>query len=256
MDNTSGRRWARFALIFGAVMSILGNEAHTVLTDSPVSLLLRMVLAFIWPAGLFVAVEVFVRVNWRPKFIDYAARFVMMGPVSTVAAVVSYQHLHSLMLLGSEDWFSAMIGPVAIDGLMIGGTVALLAIRAATIAPAGDASAAMERLEKVAQEQEDWSRAAEMELAQEIESEQEKQIRPAAPRVSRSLWDAAKTIEMIVDGAKDVDVKATTGASPTTSGRLRKVTKMLRADPRAAVDPKVEKVLPEHIAMIRELVSK
>src|SRR3954470_5328157 len=117
MQNTSGRRWARAALIFGAVMSILGNEAHTVLTDSHVSIVLRVVLAFIWPAALFIAVEVFVRVNWRPKFIDYAGRFIMMGPVSTVAAVVSYQHLHSLMLLGGEDRFSAMIGPLAIDGL-------------------------------------------------------------------------------------------------------------------------------------------
>jgi len=72
-----------------------------------------MVLAFIWPAGLFVAVEVLVRVNWRHQFIDYAGRVIHDGPGQHGRGGGQYQHLHALMILGGEDAFSAAIGPLA-----------------------------------------------------------------------------------------------------------------------------------------------
>lgn len=127
--RVSGQGWSRLALGFGAAFSVAGNVTHTVLVDSPVSLILRIPFAVAWPLALFIAVEVLVRVPWRRRLLDVLGRLVLILPVSAVAAVVSYQHLHQLMQLSGEDGFSSTIGPLAIDGLMMGGTVALLAIR-------------------------------------------------------------------------------------------------------------------------------
>jgi hypothetical protein len=249
-DNSSGRRWARFALIFGAAMSVLGNETHTFLTPGAVNLPIRVVLAFIWPTALFVAVEVLVRVNWRNRFIDYAGRAVMMIPVSMVAAVVSYQHLHALMLQGGEDSFSAAIGPLAIDGLMIGGTVALLAIRAASLVAVTlesiDAPELDEALDRWVDQhgadqhpEEDWSRAAEVELGQAMLADEIAPVSPAplerAPRAPRATWNAAEVCELAVREVKAGEASAQTGIGQSTYGRYLKVARILKADPRASV---------------------
>lgn len=257
MKTNTGKGWARFALIFGAAASILGNETHTVLTPGPLDLIIRMVFAAFWPAALFIAVEVLVRVPWRKKFLDFAGRALMLIPVGIVAAVVSYQHIHSLMIMGAEDPVSSTIGPLAIDGLMIGGTVALLVIRAlSTVEPVTDIAPAIERLERLADEHTsgDWDRAAEIELGQQMI--EIAPTSPAAPRAPRSGWDARKLAELIVDGAKDAQIKDATGASPTTAGRFRKVAKALQSDPRAAIDSAREKVHPDHVAIIRDLVTR
>jgi hypothetical protein len=120
-------------------------------------------------------------------------------------------------------------------------------------------TAPLERLEALEQEQtaQDWSAAAEIELAPEITAEQIAPTSPAVPRAPRATsWDVARTVEMIVDGAKDPEIQAATGASKTTAGRFRKVAKQLQADPRASIDSAAEKVRAEHVQMIRELVSR
>jgi hypothetical protein len=274
IGNSSGRRWARFALIFGAAMSVLGNETHTFLTLGAVNLPIRIVLAFIWPTALFVAVEVLVRVNWRNRFIDYAGRAVMMIPVSMVAAVVSYQHLHALMLQGGEDSFSAAIGPLAIDGLMIGGTVALLAIRAASLVAVAlepiDAPELDEALDRWVNQhgamrneleehsEADWSRAAEVELGQAMLADEIAPVSPAplerAPRAPRATWNAAEVCELAVREVKAGEASAQTGIGQSTYGRYLKVARILKADPRASVEG--EKVPSAHVAIMRELVSK
>lgn len=126
----SGQRWAYCGLVGGIGFSILGNVTHTVLAQSGVAMAIRVPLAVIWPVFLFVAIEVLVRVDWRERFIDHIGRAVLWVPVGMVSAVVSYRHLHSLLSLADpQDWFSALIGPAAIDGLMLGCTAALLSIR-------------------------------------------------------------------------------------------------------------------------------
>jgi len=254
-DNTSGRRWSRFALGFGAVMSILGNETHTVLTPGHVSLAIRTALAIIWPVALFVAVEVLVRVNWREQFIDYAGRVIMMGPVSIVAAVVSYQHLHALMLLAGEDGVSALIGPVAIDGLMIGGTVALLAIRARSLAEA----------ELPVQHEIGASQPIDPDFA--VWDEEMRQIEPISPapvsappaepkiRAPRAQWDARRVCEMAIEGRKASEANAETNIGQSTYGRYIRVARTLTADRHAPIGPEF-KVPVEHVAIIRELVAK
>jgi hypothetical protein len=248
-DNESGKRWSRFALGFGAVMSILGNETHTALTPGHVGIVIRVALAAIWPVALFVAVEVLVRVNWRAQFIDYAGRFVMMFPVTVVAAVVSYQHLHALMVLAGEDGVSALIGPVAIDGLMVGGTVALLAIRAASL------------IEPVAL-------TDELSISQPIDPDfqawtEELAIEPISPtpqmetkqRALRARWDARRVCELALDGAKASVATEATGIGASTYARYLAAARILQSDPRAAIEP-AKKVPAEHVAILRELVTR
>jgi hypothetical protein len=244
IDNQSGKRWARFGLGLGATLSILGNETHTVLAHSHVNLIIRVVLAFVWPAGLFVAVEIFVRVAWRRRLIDYLGRFILLGPVSAVAAVVSYQHIHALMLLGGEDTFSALAGPVAIDGLMIGSTVALLAIRAAALA-APDETPALE-----VPALDDWDTAIdELTAAEPVSPAPSGIVRTRTPRGQVNPRQE-QAVAMLIDGA-DKPAILTSGISPATYGRLAKVHRELHDDPHAVIDPATAKVRPELIDTIR-----
>jgi hypothetical protein len=256
MQNTSGRRWARTFLALALFVSVVGNVAHTVLADSSISLWLRVPGAVIWPLFTFGGIEIVVRMVWERSFTHRLGRNIILLP-AIPAAITSYQHLYSLLLMMGEERFIAAIGPLAIDGMMIGCTMVLLFTRPEV--PLLDVTAPLERLEALEQEQaaQDWSAAAEIELAPEITAEQIKPISPAVPRAPRAVsWDVARTVEMIVDGAKDPEILAATGASKTTAGRFRKVAKQLQADPRASIDSAAEKVRPEHVQMIRELVSR
>lgn len=253
-DNTSGRRWSRFALGFGAVMSVLGNETHTILTPGHVNPVIRVALAAIWPVALFVAVEVLVRVNWRAQFIDYAGRFVMMFPVTVVAAVVSYQHLHALMVLAGEDGVSALIGPVAIDGLMVGGTVALLAIRAAgltaTPLPVQDEVSVSQPMEP------DWEKwDEEFDRLNDTVPVSPAPAEPARARGPRAKWDARTVCELAVDGTRPGPASEQTGIGQSTYRRYVRVAQILQADPRAEILP-AEKVPAEHVTILRELVRR
>lgn len=249
MDNSSGKRWARFGLGIGATLSILGNETHTILVDSRVNLIIRIVLAFVWPAALFVAVEIFVRVAWRRRLIDYLGRAILLGPVSAVAAVVSYQHIHALMILGGEDGFSALVGPVAIDGLMLGSTVALLAIRAATLI-----TPTPEPIEQEIEvpELSDWDSAID-ELTAEVTPVVE-QFKEAArtTRTPRGQVDPRQetAVALLIDGQDRASVM-TSGISPATYGRLNKVYRELRDNPHAVIDSAQAKVRSELIDTIR-----
>lgn len=262
-DNTSGRRWSRFALGFGAVMSILGNETHTVLTPGHLNLAIRTMLAIVWPVALFVAVEVLVRVDWRRQFIDYAARVIMMIPVTVVAAVVSYQHQHALMQLAGEDTVSALIGPVAIDGLMVGGTVALLAIRAASLLSQRLIVSGPEDIPDLSVQDEigatqpidpdfqAWTE--ELELSAPISSApQDATVRTRGPR---ARWDARRVCELALDGVKAGPASEETGIGQSTYARYLAVARTLQADPRAAIDPS-RKVPAEHVSILRELATR
>jgi len=74
-------------------------------------------------------------------------------------------------------------------------------------------------------------------------------------RGPRAKWDAAKVIRMIMDGAPKGEVLSATGISPASYGRLLKVSRILREDPRAVILPE-EKVSAEHVSMMRELVGR
>lgn len=131
---SNGQGWARAAVAVGAVLSIAGNATETVLTTSPVSLAIRITIAIFLPVIVFIAVEVFVRVAWRRTTLDFIGRAMLITLPSFGAAYVSFGHLFSLSRLSGADEIAASANALAIDGLMVGGTVALLAIRAARLA--------------------------------------------------------------------------------------------------------------------------
>ncbi|MEU5156732.1 DUF2637 domain-containing protein [Glycomyces sp. NPDC021274] len=126
------RRGASFAawLAFGIgiIISVSANVGHIwfVTQPSDEALVSAMVFAAFWPVALAVAVEVLSRVTWP-------AGFRWPGLIGTilvggVALVVSYRHMNGLLLYFGESDLSAMLGPVGVDGLLIVGGFALLAI--------------------------------------------------------------------------------------------------------------------------------
>jgi hypothetical protein len=132
-ETRTAHRWAWLGVVFGAGLSIAGNGWHVALTESSMGMALRLVWACIWPVLLLIGIEVLARVDWRGKWLDRLAQFMLTVPVAAVAAVVSYRHQSALILLADpSDEFSAAIGPLAIDGLMLGCTIALLVIRSLT----------------------------------------------------------------------------------------------------------------------------
>lgn len=244
--NTSGKRWARAGLIFGAALSVLGNVAHTVLATSPVSLWLRIPFAVVWPVALFVGIEVLVRVDWRRKMIDLLGRLLLVVPVSVVAAVVSYLHLHSLMILAAEDDFSALVGPLAIDGLMLGSTVALLAIRAASLAAPADVPRLLDEPLPISDQEleaieRDWN-TAELDIAAPPAER-----KPRAPKTATT--DA---VAFLLDGLTVKEAAEKSGVGRSTVQRYGTVLRTLLDNPHAPIDAKQSGVLPALVDTIRE----
>jgi hypothetical protein len=253
-DPTAGQGWARLGLGFGVALSITGNVAATALTDSSVSLGLRIPFAIVWPLALFFAVEILVRVRWMRTFLHVLGRIVLIGPVSAVAAIVSWLHLNHLMGMAGEVSVARVLGPLAVDGLMLGSTVALLAIRAiraaredalpATAAvPAPATLPEIPELPPIRETTEIEQRAADM-LNITLTN-------PRKPRAAKA--DQEKAVRLMLEGKADEAVEAgLMGAS--TMRRYAKVRRMLAAG-QIEVDPVREKVNPELVALIRASIT-
>jgi hypothetical protein len=124
----NGQTWARAGLIGGVIASIAGNVANACLTQTPVSVLLRIPMAVIWPVFLFVAVEVLVR-NRGARGVLARVGQVALLTVTVPTAITSFVNLHALMIKAGEPGIAQLTGPLAIDGLMLGCTIMMLATR-------------------------------------------------------------------------------------------------------------------------------
>jgi hypothetical protein len=135
-----GRAWAVAAFLLGIAMSIAANiahvwhptpetlqAAHTTAADYQPEIGAQVTAAF-YPVALLLTVEILVRVPWPGGRLWSLARYVGAGVVATVAAVVSYRHMAGLLAAYGEDDLTAAIGPLAVDGLMVVASFALLAI--------------------------------------------------------------------------------------------------------------------------------
>ncbi|MGC5662737.1 DUF2637 domain-containing protein [Micromonospora sp. WMMD723] len=135
----SGRGWAYVGVILGGVVSIAANIAHTYLPKSPHGAPagwvpdpgwspspLAVALSVFWPVALFVTVEILTRIPWGNGASSVFARVAGVLPVAVVAAVVSYRHLSGLLAHFGEDPLTIAIGPLAVDGLMVMASAALL----------------------------------------------------------------------------------------------------------------------------------
>lgn len=143
---TAGRGWARFGFTVGVAASVAANVAHTYiapLAADPATWAPprgAVVAAAWWPLALVIAIEVISRVQWPKRWYWAVTRWGGLTAVAMIAAIISYRHLSGLMAFYGEDGLSATIGPLAVDGLMVVCSAALLAIganvRAVTPAPA------------------------------------------------------------------------------------------------------------------------
>lgn len=144
-----GKAWATAGFLLGVAMSVAGNVAHT---SHPSAAALAaagktaaqwhpergaQLAAAFFPLALLVTVEVLARVQWPTGWSWATARYGGTALVAAVAAIVSYLHLRGLLLAYGEDGLTALIGPLAVDGLMIVCGFALIAIsRVTTLAAA------------------------------------------------------------------------------------------------------------------------
>lgn len=126
-----GRGWAYTGALLGGAVSIAANIAHSYVP--PVGALAGWVpergavgSAVFWPVALLVAVEIFARTGWPTGKRWVVARFLGLLRVAIVAAVVSYRHMSGLLAFYAEDPLTATIGPLAVDGLMVMATSALI----------------------------------------------------------------------------------------------------------------------------------
>src|SRR5215468_10844820 len=128
-----GRGWAYTGTILGGAASVAANVAHSFVPPAGANPDWQpqygaIAVSMAWPIFLFVAVEILIRVPW-PKGISYhLLRWCGLLPVGIVAAFVSYRHLSGLLSHYGEERIVALLGPLAVDGMMIMATGALYAI--------------------------------------------------------------------------------------------------------------------------------
>lgn len=127
--------WAYLGIAVGGVVSIAANVAHSYVPPVGASSSWRpqagaVLGAVFWPVALFVAIEIMARTTWPDGKRWVLLRFGGLAPVAVVAAVVSYRHLSGLLAFYGEDWMTVRFGPLAVDGLMVMATGALLAANA------------------------------------------------------------------------------------------------------------------------------
>lgn len=118
------RVYAYLGTALGLGASLGANVLHVLSKPDPS--LWAVVGAGFWPCALLVSSEVLARKQWASK----GARAAGVAGVLTVAAVaawISYVHTHGLLVSWGEPAMSARLGPLAIDGLMIVSSLALVA---------------------------------------------------------------------------------------------------------------------------------
>jgi hypothetical protein len=123
--NRRGRGWAYVGLLIGGALSVYGNVRFVMLTANGHALADLLVWAVAWPVTVLVAVEILARVPWR-RTVWHALARLLLGGVATVAAVESFHALRGLLLTLERSELTATLAPLAIDGLMVTSTVALL----------------------------------------------------------------------------------------------------------------------------------
>lgn len=136
---SQGRGWAYLGVLLGGAVSIAANIAHsyvppTAVTEAGPATVEAwqphpgaVIGAVFWPVALFIALEIFARISWPQSRRWTMLRFGGLLPVALVAAIVSYRHLSGLLHFYSEDPLTTVIGPLAVDGLMIMASGALIA---------------------------------------------------------------------------------------------------------------------------------
>lgn len=131
---TATRAWAYVGAAVGAGVSIAANVLHSYVPPEAVALPWQpppgsVIGAVFWPVALLIAIELFAR--WHPTRGTFKLlRWAGLVPVAVVAAVVSYRHMSGLLDHWHADPLTVLIGPLAVDGLMVMAAGCLIATSA------------------------------------------------------------------------------------------------------------------------------
>lgn len=120
----SDRAFAYAGAGLGLVASLGANVLHVLKLPDPD--VWAVVGAGFWPFALLVSSEVLARKRWASKGARIAGVIGVLV-VALVAAWISYGHVHGLLVSWGEPQIAAALGPLAIDGLMVVSSLALVA---------------------------------------------------------------------------------------------------------------------------------
>jgi hypothetical protein len=263
----NGRGWAYATMLIMLALSVAGNIAHTYHLDATPSVR-TVVYGIAWPLMVWAGVELFVRVPWQDKISHKLVRWVGILLVASIAALVSYRHLRGLLVADGEEAIVHNMGPLAIDGLMLMSTLALLLTRKVTRDTAPDhdeADAALDRWSaQLATEPAPVSPAPDWyelfahgdrstwevpdpsgDTGTTLHEHTEKTSR--APRTTNADTEAKVRVLLA-----DPELKA----ESSTLRRYARVARILRDDPAADIDTAKEKVRPELVSIIREHMNR
>lgn len=217
MSKGNGRVWAFSGFFLGTAVSVAGNVAHTWHpSDAQLQAagLTRQtaeqwepeigaqLFAAFFPLALLLTVEVLSRASW-PSGRGWAlARYGGTSLVALVAAVASYRHLYSLLRAYGEDELNAIIGPLAVDGLMVVCGFALLAISRHKAAAESDVATA-DTTPAVAVNESDATRDADRDTTADVDAV-----------MSRDM--TADTDDADRDMSRDADADDATSEGDTT----------------------------------------
>jgi hypothetical protein len=225
VTKTTGRGWAYAGALLGGAVSVAANVAHSYVppADAPAGWHPHggaVVGAVFWPFALFVAVEIFARIAWPAGRRWTALRFLGLLPVALVAAVVSYRHLSGLLAFYREDALTSTIGPLAVDGLMVMATGALIATGArranlVDTVDAADTVAAVDIADRAAPEtvvtqptRAQTSRQTAVETSPAVEGEASPAAEPAPKRAPRKAGRATTATAVARLRARHPDLSA------------------------------------------------
>lgn len=227
-NSQSGRTLTRFTLVVTLLISIVANVTHSTLAESVISLWLRIPGGVIWPTLTFLAIEIIVRVQWQSRWTHHLARFFVLGP-AVPAAIISYEHQRNLLIMMGERGIVPIIGPLAIDGLMIGCTLALLFTSARGAELVGIENS-VQRLQEI-----EVGTPEVVEVAEAITREAARQ--PAQPAPARlGSASLAVAIDALRDGASVKQAAGVSGMSQPAVRKYAAVMRLLADDVNAAID--------------------
>ncbi|MEW2380248.1 hypothetical protein AB0883_29655 [Micromonospora sp. NPDC047812] len=136
----NGRVYAYIGAVSGGAVSVAANIAHSFIAPKGAPANWKpepgaVISAIVWPLFLFIAIEILARTPWPTGWGWNVLRWVGLPPVALVAAFVSYRHLSGLLDHYNEETLVVWFGPLAVDGLMLMATAALLATGKRTTRP-------------------------------------------------------------------------------------------------------------------------
>ncbi len=136
-SKPDGRGWAKLGIFLGGGVSVAANVAHSFIppAGAPTNWhpqLGAVLLSMVWPVFLFIGIEILVKSAWPHLWYWQALRWLGLLPVVLVSGLVSYRHLHGLLLYYGDEPLVAALGPLSVDGVMAMATGALIAINTTT----------------------------------------------------------------------------------------------------------------------------